>query len=105
MLTQSISSFQYKLLQSCVRTFCETTSQRRSSGLLTMKAANCAKRFKTLVTRDHTVVDFLNYREDWEDDKIKTKNRAHEGLLNDKYQHIYLYDAEKNERAEKGCAC
>ena len=26
-----------------------------------------------------------------------TKNRAHEGLLNDKYQHVYLYDAENDE--------
>ena len=48
-------------------------------------------------SHDHIVVDFLNYREDWEDDKIKTKNRAYEGLLNRKYQHIYLYDAENNE--------
>ena len=39
---------------------------------------------------------FLNYKEDWEDEKISTKNRAHEGL-NDKYQYIYLYDPDTDE--------
>ena len=40
---------------------------------------------------------FKNYKEDWEDDKISTKNKAHEGLLNDKYQHIFLYDEDVDE--------
>ena len=48
-------------------------------------------------SRDRIVANFLNYKEDWEDEKIRTKNRAHEGLLNDKYQHVYLYDAENDE--------
>ena len=39
-------------------------------------------------SRDRIVANFLNYKEDWEDEKIRTKNRAHEGLLNDKYQLI-----------------
>ena len=48
-------------------------------------------------SRDRIVVNFLNYQEDWEDEKIRTKNRAHEGLLNDKYQHVYLFDSDTDE--------
>ena len=48
-------------------------------------------------SRDNIIVKFLNYQEDWEEDKIRTKNRAHESLLNDKYQHVYLYDSDTQE--------
>ena len=48
-------------------------------------------------SRDRIVANFLNYQEDWEDEKIRTKNRAHEGLLNDKYQHVYLFDSDTDE--------
>lgn len=48
-------------------------------------------------SRDNIVAKFLNYKEDWEDEKIRTKNRAHEGLLNDKYQYVYLYDPDNDE--------
>ena len=49
------------------------------------------------MSRDNIIVKFLNYQEDWEEDKIRTKNRAHESLLNDKYQHVYLYDSDTQE--------
>jgi hypothetical protein len=49
------------------------------------------------ISRDNVVVKFLNFQEDWEEDKIRTKNRAHESLLNDKYQHVYLYDSDTKE--------
>jgi hypothetical protein len=49
------------------------------------------------MSRDNIIVRFLNYQEDWEEDKIRTKNRAHESLLNDKYQHVYLYDSDTQE--------
>ena len=48
-------------------------------------------------SRVTNVISFNNFREDWEDDKINTKNKAHEDLLNDKYQHIFLYDEEESE--------
>ena len=49
-------------------------------------------------SRDRIIVNFLNYKETWEDKKIGTKNRVHESLLNDKwYQHVYLYDSEYSE--------
>jgi hypothetical protein len=48
-------------------------------------------------SRDRIVANFLNYQEDWEDEKIRTKNRAHESLLNDKYQHVYLFDSDTDE--------
>ena len=34
---------------------------------------------------------------DLEDDKINTKDKAHETALNDKYQHIYLFDDDVGE--------
>ena len=34
--------------------------------------------------------------EDWKEEKIRTKNRADESLLNDKYQRVYLYDSDTN---------
>ena len=48
-------------------------------------------------SRFTSVISFNNFREDWEDDKINTQNKAHEDLLNDKYQHVFLYDEEENE--------
>jgi hypothetical protein len=48
-------------------------------------------------SREINVISFNNFKEDWEDDKINTKNKAHETLLNDKYQHIYLFDDDVGE--------
>ena len=48
-------------------------------------------------SRDLHVVNFKNFKEDWEDDKINTKNKAHESLLNGKYQHIFPHDEEEDE--------
>lgn len=48
-------------------------------------------------SREINVINFNNFKEDWEDDKINTKNKAHETLLNDKYQHIYLFDDDVGE--------
>lgn len=39
----------------------------------------------------------MNYKEDWELPAIQTKNAANEMMLNDKYQHVYLYDAYTDE--------
>jgi hypothetical protein len=41
--------------------------------------------------------DFKNFKELWEDEAIHTKNKAHEGLLNEKYKYIILFDKEENE--------
>ena len=42
-------------------------------------------------------VRFLNFLEPWERDAISTKNKAHEDLLLNKYQHVYFFDDEHNE--------
>ena len=51
----------------------------------------CKLREEVEISLDNIVVTFLNYQEDLEKDKIRTKNRAHESLLNDMYQHVYFY--------------
>ena len=43
------------------------------------------------------VVDFKNFIENWEEESIVTKNAVHERKLNDKYQHIYFFDADVDE--------
>jgi hypothetical protein len=51
-------------------------------------------------SREIIIVNFLIYKEDWLAEKIRTNNRAHESLLKDKYQHVYLYDSDINFHVE-----
>ena len=57
----------------------------------------CKLSDELVASRDKVLIKFMNYKEDWELSTIQTKNAANEMKLNDKYQHVYIYDADTDE--------
>ena len=54
-------------------------------------------------SRENYAISFNNFKEDGEDDKINTMKKAHEPLLNDKYQ-LNLFDDDIGEIRRGSCS-
>jgi hypothetical protein len=61
------------------------------------EAMKCKLSNELVASRDNILTKFMNYKEGWKFVTIQTKNAANEIMLNDKYQHIYIYDADTDE--------
>ena len=57
----------------------------------------CKLSDELVASRDKILTKFMNYKKDWELFTIQTKNEENEMRINDKYQHVYTYDADTDE--------
>ena len=57
----------------------------------------CKLSDELVASREKFLTKFMSSKEDWELQTIQTKNAANEMRKNDKYQHVYIYDADTDE--------